>query len=431
MKESHPSSLKKMSPRKLLLLTYHFPPSGAVAVYRMLGLARHLPAHGWETVVVAPPAVPGEPVDPELVERIPPGTAVHRVPYPHGKTAKVVRRLAPEGMWLPGALAACRRAIDVHRPDALLTSSPPHCVHLLGRYLKRRHGLPWLVDFRDPWVTDRVPGVGRPVLRFLEPRWENSVVAHADAVIANTPLSQRGLQAAYPAERHKVVAIPNGYDPEDFPAPAPRADKADAVTVLHAGELYAGRDPRPLLDALLAWEAERRPGQKPVRMRFLGRATEGTFDLAGEVRRRGLQAVVELGGQVPYRQALEAMTQADFLLLITSPDRRMGIPAKLYEYLGAGRPILALAERDGDVAWALQASCVRHRCAATRDVAGIRHALEELSQELPFPASGPVARFTRARMGNDVADLLDRCVGRRPDAAPRAEGTLTASACAE
>ena len=137
--------------RRLLLLTYHFPPSSASGTFRMLGFARHLPRYGWQTVVVAPPSLPWEPDDPELLRQVPPETVIFPVPYRRGS---LLQRLAPFSVWLPKALAAGRIAIREYRPEAVLTSGPPHQVHLLGLALSRRHRLPWVADFRDPWIAD-------------------------------------------------------------------------------------------------------------------------------------------------------------------------------------------------------------------------------------------------------------------------------------
>ena len=102
--------------RKVLLLTYHFPPSGAVAVYRMLGLVRYLPKYGWQPVVVAPPRVPWEPEDASLVAQVPPETPIERVPFASGFFGKIARYLAPESHWLWKASSACTRMIREHRP---------------------------------------------------------------------------------------------------------------------------------------------------------------------------------------------------------------------------------------------------------------------------------------------------------------------------
>ena len=142
-----------MAHRKVLILSYHFPPSAASGAFRMLGFARHLPQFGWQTVVVAPPRLDWEPTDEALTERVPSETAVYPIPFPKGWPWKPFGKLFPWGVWLPFAAAGCYRAIRDHRPDVVLTSGPPHVVHLLGRHLHRRTGLPWVADFRDPWVA--------------------------------------------------------------------------------------------------------------------------------------------------------------------------------------------------------------------------------------------------------------------------------------
>jgi glycosyltransferase involved in cell wall biosynthesis len=410
-----------MARRKLLLVTYHFPPSAAVAVYRMLGCARHLPTYGWDVCVVAPPRMPHEPVDEALLQQIPAETHVYRTPYPEHWWARQGRRFVSNGVWVPRALAACAEAVARERPDVVMTSSPPHSVHWLGLLLQRRHRLPWLADFRDPWVTNNA-GVRRLSAVWQARIWgERLVVARADRIVMNTPLARDGLQRAFPRHRQKIAAVTNGYDPERFGAPADVPPPRGQLTLLHAGELYSGRDPRPLLDAL-AELARDRPADAPsFRLKLLGQSTENRFDLQEAIAQRGLADHVELGGQVPYAAALDAMKRADVLLVLDTPGRRVSIPAKLYEYLGAQRPILALAEPDSDTAWALRESGVVHRVAPPRDVARIRTALEELRAGLcdgAFAAAhdGRPAVFTREAMARALADNLDRCLGRRAGA---------------
>jgi hypothetical protein len=182
------------------------------------------------------------------------------------------------------------------------------------------------------------------------------------------------------------------------------------LTLLHAGELYAGRDPRPLLDALHELSAAH-----PLRLYLLGRSEDAGFDLGGEIRRRGLGDTVEFSGQVAYGRAVAEMAAADILLLLDTPRRRIGIPAKLYEYFGAGRPILALAEPDGDTAWALRKSGVLHRVAPLADAGRIRQALAELIDAVasgqPATATGPERfAFTRERLAGSLAECLNACV---------------------
>lgn len=399
----------------LLLVTYHFPPSAASGVFRALGFVRHLPAAGWGVEVVAPPAIPWEPSDPKLVAEVPPETVVRHVPYPSGLFWKPVRRLVGGYQsWLPPALGACRRAARRDKPAAVLTSGPPHVVHLLGLYLKRRFGLPWVADFRDPWVAN---DLARPGYRKgWAARGERTVVRAADLVLANAPGAAQSFVTAYPDQRAKIVTLTNGFEAGDPPAPpAPGAD--GAVRVLHAGEVYAGRDPRPYLDAVAALHAS---GSPPVRTTFVGRvaaAGHSGFDLADEVKRRGLADAVDFRGQVPYSEALAEMRRADVLLLLDSPGRTAGVPAKVYEYMGSNRAVLALAEPGGDTAAVLRQSGALHRVAPPGDAAAIRAALAELTAAVRAgqPAvTDPAAlnRFTRASLAAELAGHLDRLTGR-------------------
>jgi len=398
--------------RKVLLVTYHFPPSGAVAVYRLIALARYLPTFGWQPVIVAPPRVPWEPEDASLLTQVPPETPIERVPFAEGFFGKVQRYFAPEAHWLLKARAACRRMIHDHRPDAIITTSPPNCVHLLGLRLHKRFGLPWLADFRDPWFTNRTQADQIRLGRCQ--RWlEATVMQRATVLIANTPLNQKGWAAAYPQEVAKMVTITNGFDPERFGAAPDAKPIGNVVSILHAGEIYYGRDPRPLLDAIQPLQTGPADARLPLEFDFVGRSSGLSFDLATEIRQRNLDAWVKVSGQIPYTEAITRMVRADILLLMHTPDYRIGVPAKLYEYLGAGRPILALAEPDGDVAWVLRESKVLHRIAPPRDVERIRQAVLELTREVQagspaVPDRAALEQFTRERMAKRFAECLDR-----------------------
>jgi glycosyltransferase involved in cell wall biosynthesis len=382
-------------------------------MFRLLGFAQHLPKFGWGTSVVAPPGLPLEPTDPALVKRIPDEAAVRYVTFPQGWLAKPFRRVMGKAVWLPAALAACVKTVRQQRPAAVLTSGPPHCVHMLGMFLKRVYGLPWVADFRDPWVADEP--FGRP--RRLVVRGERMVLRGADLILANAPRAAEDFRAAYPNCRDKIVSLTNGFDAG---VPAPAAPPTDVVRILHAGEIYTGRDPRPLLDALQSLVAT--PGRPRFQVCFIGRAaprSDSGFDLNEEIRKRNLAAVVEVRGQVPYGEALAEMRRANVLLLLDPAGRRAGVPAKLYEYLGSGRPVLALAEREGDTAAVLERSGVLHRVAAPRDVSGIRDSLAALGEAVR--AGRPVVadpdalrRFTRESLAGDLAQLLTRLTGSTP-----------------
>lgn len=414
---------------RVLLIAYHFPPSAASGAFRLLGFSRHLPKFGWQVAAVAPVRIPWEPLDPALADRLPEGMPVSRIPYPTGLLMKPARRLAPYGAWLLKAWPACLRMMRTFRPHVVLTSGPPHCVHALGARIKRRFGVSWFADFRDPWITN-----GQPLKRLsakarLFLAWERRVIEQADATVLNAPRACQIIQAAYPKSADKMMTVTNGFDPEafEFGMGAALANGGKRC-LLHTGELYAGRDPRPLFDALQLLIAENPRIAADWQVQFIGQVTakffESGFDLPGEIERRGLDHVVELAGQMPYRQTLEAMCGADVLLLVDSPGRRMGVPAKLYEYLGAGRPVLALAEEDGDSAWVLRRSGVTFRLAPPNDVSKIRQALGELLEIVGADRRNQAdeaasSEFSRENIAGRLAEAMRRSV---QSAAPRAAG---------
>ena len=192
-----------------------------------------------------------------------------------------------------------------------------------------------------------------------------------------------------------------------------RARPSRPVRILHAGELYADRDPRPLLNAVQGVVSSRAAGAPPFRLEFLGRANyEKGADLASEARRRGIEAYVLTRGQLGYQQTLAEMSQADILLLIDSPGRKVGVPAKLYEYLGAGRPILAVGEDDGDLAGILRESGAPHRIVPCGDLARIGQGMMELvdgvaSGQVGSPSSEHRLRFSRETLAGKLAATFD------------------------
>lgn len=378
-----------MSVRTLLILTYHFPPSAASGTHRLLGFVRHLPKFRWRSVVVAPPRMPWEPSDEALLGKIPPGTVVRHVPFPSGRLSKPARALIGLGIWLPGAWLCCRRVVRDHRPDAVLTSGPPHHAHLLGRQLRRWQGLPWVADFRDPWVASD----GRPATKHGPKRWEfraeAAVMRDADAIVANTPKGCSLLGGAYPEHAAKMVSITNGYDPESFlPNEVPPL-AGPTVEIIHLGEIYADRDPGPFLEAIRRLQGDPTV-RRTFRVRFVGKFAIASqrADLETQIGAGGLRDVVSVGDQVPYDQALRAMAEADILLLMDSPGRPAGVPAKLYEYIGAGRPVLALADLESDAAWILSESGLPYRIAPPHDPEAIRRALASSSSSRRTPRAG-------------------------------------------
>jgi hypothetical protein len=401
--------------RSLLMLTYHFPPSGASGSHRLLGFARHLPASGWRTVVVAPPKLPWEALDPQLSTLLPPETVIHTVPHElAGLAGLPIRLFAYYTSWLPRAWPVCVRAIRTHKPAAVLTSGPPHAIHVLGLFVKRRFGLPWVADFRDPWVAGTPAARARGPKTRIAQALESAVMRRSDIILGNAPNASELIRSSYPSAAAKVCTITNGYDDERFIAGDPAG--TGAIDIVHPGQIYAGRDPRPFLNALSAVASTRTRRDRPVRAIFVGDLNHGSRSarLVDEIATRGLEELAEVRKHVPYETSLQLMRGAGILLLLDSPGRKIGVPAKLYEFIGASRPILALCEEDSDTAWVLRRSGTVYRIAVPSSSEAIRVALMDLIELIDAGAS--FARrpentpFTRKSLAAELARVLNEVI---------------------
>lgn len=361
--------------RKLLLIAYHFPPLTTSGMYRSLQFARYLPRYGWKPVVltVDPASVAGAgPLDTSPLVTLPEGTRVLRAAAtnplraalrirdrlwvrPNGNGASAPPNGPPAATWrdwvsdffsVPDRQAgwigpAARAALAEENIDAVYSSSPPASAHLAALVLSRSRGLPWIADFRDPWISNDFTTLRST--GFLDPldRWlERLVVRGATRVVANTDELRGDFARRYEDDEEKFVTITNGFDPEEMLPEAEAARPGAPVTITHAGTLYGRRDPTAFLEALAGLLARGEIGEDRLRVEFLG-TTAGAERWAGLLADPRLARVVRFEPKVPRAEALRRLASSDLLLLIqTGTD--LQVPRKLYEYVAIGRPILAL-----------------------------------------------------------------------------------------
>ena len=357
-------------------MTYYFPPSGGAGVQRPAKWAKYLRQLGVEPVVltVREGAYPHR--DEAMVADVV-GIRVERTraPDPFGLYGAVTGRSRDEAVadrsgrvgesaafaerasrwvrgnvfvpdarvgWVPFAIARARR---LHRETpfgAVLTTGPPHSVHLIGRHLQRALGLRWVADFRDPWTEIHyVDALQRgAVASRLDRRLEQSVLDRADAVLT---VSEPLRAALADRARSTVHVVRNGFDPDDFASPPPPSD-AGRFTIAYVGTLYGV--PRALLDAVAAC---RRDGCERMHLTVVGAAPP---DFAPAVEARGLAEAVTVRPPVAHDEAVRVMREASLLVLTieTGWSYAAGVvPGKTYEYLAVGRPVLGLGP-EGDAA---------------------------------------------------------------------------------
>jgi glycosyltransferase involved in cell wall biosynthesis len=372
--------------RRLLWLAYFFPPLGGGGCQRTLKLVRYLEPLGWSSTVVTVRDPDYWILDPSLAEEIPARTEVIRVRAltaqrllaltrgvgigggrveesqgaRRGGVFRALRRaqswvLIPDGYvgWARAGTRAAARRIRAGGIDALWTTSSPESAHVAGLSLKRRFRLPWVADFRDPWVG-RVTYA--PPSRWHDNRHralEAAVVRAADRITVVSDAMADLYRERYPdLPPERIVVLENGVDPDDwrradagrFPSTAEDAARdRGRFVLLHAGQLAHRPTARTLLEAARRVIAADPALAGSLRIRFLG----GNEEIAaGDPLLRALGDVVALDPSRPHLEALAAMRRADALALLGHGGRADAFlyTGKIYEYLTSGRPILAILD---------------------------------------------------------------------------------------
>ncbi len=412
---------------KVLLVTMYFPPSGGGGVQRPLKFATHLPELGIETHVLAPD-------DSKWIHRdddLPPPTLawVHRARYLGPKGRKPAEELhGTQGLerfgrqlqlagrrllvpdenvsWNLTAIPAAMRIVKREGIDVIVTTSPPSSVHLVGAAVKRATGIPWLADLRDSVVAHPHRSAERLAVRVKE-QGEHAIAKlitrNADAIVTVSEAIADEMRERSP--KGPVVTIANGSDFDDF-AGIERHD-SDRLRITHAGSFFGKRDPRPFLTAL------DRTGLTDVTARFLGDFRSTDREWAEQL---SLGDRLELIPYAPRRRSLELQRDSEVLLLLIPEAGGRGkgvLSGKVFEYLAADRPILAVVPPDGAAAELIRAAGAGV-VVAPDDIDGIVAALGDFHARwragtLDAPALSEEWRTKVSRRSRvqDFADVLE------------------------
>ena len=433
--------------RRVLMVTYFFPPLGGGGIQRVLKFATYLPRAGWQPVVVTPRNADYEPMDPDLVSKIPSEAEVHRsfcwepsriyrwlvrvTRYqptnggpPVGRTAVGSSSAKPQvGRWARLAYLlffpdmqlfwipfAVRSAIRAHRAlpvSVIYSSSPPVSTHLIAGLVKRSTGLPWVADFRDPWIGNAfAPELARPQ-RWLRARVERWIVHRADRVVFATPSLTGAYAARYPDVASRFVTITNGYDAADLRAVRAVPEDGPIFRLAYVGSLYGQNELRIFLAGLQEFLASQPAERQRLRVEFVGLLSahnQAIADWYSAPERLG--DVVAFAGFVPQQEALRRLESANAALLLVAGDPGMNIfvAGKLYEYLGADKPVLAMVpEGDArailrDLDWGVITEPNANAVAE-----GLGRLLAAPAPERP---ADPDRRYERTQLAAQLADLL-------------------------
>jgi hypothetical protein len=331
-------------PKRVLMVAYHFPPSGAVAAQRAHKFARYLPEFGWEPIVVAHAPDPRQPRDESFAGR--PAPAAELDPFEWSRMLGILPRkwIDPvrRFLFIPDEESGWRKRLRrtlpemtrQFQPDVLWANSVPLGSLVAATWVAFTGDVPLVVDFHNEWTRNMYyrPPTKRHDRRHRD--LEELVVKEASAVVTLNPLHTEDLRERFPGAR--VETIENGFDPEDYVVEPPNSSRRPLVFT-YAGAIYGYQGPEPFLRALTA------TGRKDVEVRIVG-------DRFGAFVPGSWPFPVTVTGHVEHRDLGRVFSGSSaFFLCLDTPAARQ-LPAKLYEYLRAGRPTFAIVPEGGIVA---------------------------------------------------------------------------------
>ena len=455
--EAGPKSNDGNALKRVFIIAYYWPPAGGPGVQRWLKFSKYLPENGWQPTLLVPDGAAYPVLDATLADDIPEGIEVIKVPIfePYdlairlfqgkkkperlGSLSSTTRRSLSQTimLWARGNLLipdprilwrrrarkagqkVWKQAQEEGRPfQALVTTGPPHSVHLIGLDLKQKFGMPWLADFRDLWremdyLEDFLP-TKRTKRRHAT--MEQTVVQHADKITVPTPGVGHSLRNQNDAVRHKFALIHNGWDPGDIQtndAPS-REDEAKktgtAFHLGHFGSLFPTRDIPGLWTAIRRWNTQVPADRMPIHLDLVG-------NINPSVRASLTSSLIDSDwtdhGYMPHGDAIEKMMEMDALLLVQNNNQtgQWAIPGKAFEYLATGIPIEVVSPMPSDLGdlskeWGF--SPTHHE-----DVEGCSNMLNNLFE--PYESKPEVAMtFSRRTLTtkmagclNEISDKLD------------------------
>ena len=379
--------------KRVLIISYYWPPTGGSGVQRWVKFAKYLPAEGWQPVVYTPENPEQLAVDETLAGEVPSEAEIirRRIVEPYGMYKKVLRRsghskeavevnpvnaqnksfLQKAAMWVRGNLfrpdPRCwwirpsvrflKKYLKEHPVDLIVSTGPPQSMHLIGMRLAEETGLPWIADFRDPWTKIfyfKHLSMTRATKKWHE-KMEKRVLDKATRVVAVSPLVQQEFQAM---TKTPVELITNGFDECDFlqePFKMAEGGPQQLFTITHTGLFAADGNPTVLWEVLTEKCNTCEEFRKLLRINLIGKTDEQIIKAACDA---GLGENVHDLGYQHHARAVDEQRKASLLILPLrkEPEYKAVLPGKLFEYLASYRPILGIGQPDGAMSMILNST---------------------------------------------------------------------------
>jgi len=357
--------------KKVLLITYYWPPAGGPGVQRWLRFVTYLREFGVDPVLFIPenPEYPLQ--DQSLIEEVPADIRIYQLKITEplqwaGKfLRKDVKRISsgiiserkpslleslliwirgnffiPDArvLWVRPSVAYLKKVLRAEDIDTVITTGPPHSLHLIGLQLKKDSGIRWIADFRDPWTSigyHKKLKLG-PLASNKHKALEKEVLMSADKILVTSRTTGKEFEALTSIP---VIVITNGYEEKDYRTAQAVPDSH--FTISHIGSLLAGRNPTALWKALRTLAEENHDFRKALRLQLAGVISPEVLE---SIKDHGLEPNLEQLEYMPHSGVVRMQRQTQVLLLIeiNSEETRGILPGKLFEYLAAKRPVLAI-----------------------------------------------------------------------------------------
>ena len=362
--------------KKVLIITYYWPPAGGPGVQRWLKFAKYLPSFGYQPVIYTPENANYPILDKQLIDEVYEHCIIVKTPIrePYrlanllgAKKAKTMSSgiikfsrkqsfaeklmlwirgnfFIPDARvgWVKPSVNFLVNYVQKHNIDTVITTGPPHSMHLIGMKLQELCNLHWIADFRDPWTTigyhKELKLTAFAIKKHLE--LERAVLNKADQIIVTSKTTKSDFQKL---TQKPIKVITNGYDVEYLG----KVELDDAFTISHIGSFLSNRNPRVFWKALAELRKENKAFKAAFQLKLVGRVSNEILDA---IREFHLDSCTINVGYVDHKQALIEQRKARVLLLIEidSEETRAIIPGKLFEYMAAERPILAIGPEQAD-----------------------------------------------------------------------------------